>query len=122
MASTKINYRAIAIQATITAVVFALVNRFMSSGKGLGAPERLMLNLSTERMAQFADPFTMANVNNHKFLNEQLAPINVSDPETYKNGNRTTIANCAFIATYCKDDKMRAKANEMIENYKKHAI
>ena len=120
--SDKLNYKSIAIQAGITALVFALVNRFMAPAKGLGMPEKLLLNLSMDRMAQFADVVTIANVNNYGFLKEQLGSIDPENTEIFKNGNRTSIGNCAFVAVHSKFPDMREKAALMIANYKKFAL
>ena len=115
-----IDYKAIAIQAGITAIVFAAVNHFVSPKKGLGVPEKILVNLSLERMAQFADLVTIANVNNLRWLQENLDNIDLSDPSFYQNANKTSIANCAFVALNSNHEKYRAKCLAMVENYKKY--
>lgn len=120
---SKMDYRTIAIQAGITAIVVAVVNKLMDPVvKGLGAGERLLLNnFSMERMAQFADVTTMANVNNEAFLDNAFSSIDLQNPQTYLTGNKTTIGNCAFVALNSKFPEYREKAKQMLDNYKKYA-
>lgn len=119
----KADYKSIAIQAGITAVVVAVVNKLMTPVVGgLGAGDKLMLqNFSIERMAQFADAITIANVNNLDYLREQFGMLDVTDPMTFKNGNRTSIGNCAYVAIYSKHKEARDLAHQFINNYKKYA-
>lgn len=116
----KIDYKAIAIQAGITALVFAAVNRFTSTKKGLGIPEKIMVNLSIDRMAQFADMATIANVNNIPWLQENLDTIEVNDPNLYTSANKTNIANCAFVALNSSHEVYRKKCRAMLDNYKRY--
>lgn len=115
-----LNYKSIALQAGITALVFAAVNHFITPKKGLSAPIRLMLNLPLERMSQFADAVTIANVNNLSWLQSNIDKFDVNDPGSYQNVNQTSLGNCAFVALYSKYDQYREKCLVMLENAKKY--
>jgi hypothetical protein len=120
---SKMDYKSIALQAGITAMVVAVVNKLMNPVvKGLGAGEKLMLGtFSMERMAQFADMATVVNVNNKAFLDRAFSSIDENDPNFYLSGNQTTIGNCAFVALNTKYPEYRQKATMLLNNYKKYA-
>lgn len=120
--ANKTDYKAIAIQAAVTAVIIAGVNWIMKPVTGaLGAAETTLLNFPLENMAQFSDMATKVNVNNENFLRNKFSMVDIDDPITYKTGSKITIGNCAFVALYSKHQEFRDLAMLMLENYKKYA-
>lgn len=122
MSASKIDYKVVAIQAAVTATVFAVVNGMFNSGKkGLGHPVALLASMPLQRQAQFADAITVANVNNVDWLKKQLDSVDVDNPDFYNNANANSIGNCAFLVLHTNNNEVRAKCLKILDNLKKFA-
>jgi len=119
-----INYRVVFINAAISAVATAttmyFINKmFKNTGTGgMGIALKTFAFLPLQEQARFADAVTMQKASDHKWLVEQFANIDPSDPNTYKNANMTSIGNCAFIALYGVHEGIKGKCKQLIENFK----
>jgi len=122
MATKTIDYKAIAINAAVTAVVIAGVNWIMKPlTQGLGAAEITLLQLPLKSMAQFAQLPIIANVNNAQFLKDTFELVDMNDPATYQTGDKRMIGNLAFVALHTNHQQYKAMALKMLDNYKKYA-
>lgn len=122
---SKIDYKELVISAAVTALTVAAVNAiFLSSGskKGLGMPSRSLAFLPLEKQAKFADIVTAMNVNNNKWLVEQLSNVDITAPDFFKGMNNTSIGNCAFIVMHSKNKDARDKCRIILERFKQHVL
>ncbi len=120
----KVDYTNLLLTSVVTALTYAFVNRLLSGKPKTGMSAALMVfaNLPTRDQARFADGVTYENAKNPKWLVEQTANVDPEDPKTYKNINRTSIANCAFISLYGTHKESREKCQRILQNLKSQWI
>ncbi|WP_291866674.1 hypothetical protein [Maribacter sp.] len=115
----KLDYKAIAIQAGITAIVFAAVNKiFTPTQNAIGLAEKAIAFMPIEHQAKFADSVTVENARDNKWLAEQLSNLDPNDPNIYKDINKTSIGNSAYIALYGSHEGARKKSLRILNNIK----
>ncbi len=118
----KIDYKRIISTALLTATTYAIVNYFSQpiKKKGLGVDIKMLAHLPPKEQARFADEVTIKNANNNVWLVEQFYNLDPNHPDIYKNINRTSIGNAAFLAVYSNNQEIKAKSLKILENLKIH--
>ncbi|EAR15454.1 hypothetical protein [Robiginitalea biformata] len=121
-----INVKVVAINAAVsaiaTAITLAVVGKFFSNKPaGLSIPAKLLANLPLERQSALADMHTIMNVNNAKFLAENLPDPGSLPPEFYQRLTPPQVGNLAFVAQHSRMDYARDHAREILINFKKYA-
>ncbi len=116
--ATKLNYKQVAFQAAIYAFAFGMVNKLMAPKKRIGLDMKTLAFLPLEHQAIFADHVTVENAGSSIWLVEQMANQDTEDPNLYKDINKTSIGNLAYIAIHGSNEPARKKSLRILENIK----
>ena len=109
----KIDYRGIVISSAVTAFTVALVNNIFNRSNGTETAKKFIASLSVQELSKFAHPTTIINVNNEKWLDENLGKMDMTNL-SFAQMDKQQWGNLAFVALYSGISKYREKANEAI--------